>query len=308
MAIAQFENRWNFISRQVILLHTETNQYLTRKETNMEYYQYEKITADVTKITDLAGVAAFLVEGKEKAALLDTCSGVGDLKSVVERLTTLPLIVICTHGHVDHAGGTYDFEPVYLSNKDYELAKRHTTLEMRKGYFDTTLPPGTIPFEAYRPQRLDGYLNLVDGQIFDLGGITLEAIALPGHTPGMTSILIRELRTLLLGDGCNSFTFLFGEESSSVEQYRNNLQNFLRHEDKYDTVWFSHGHNKGPKTILKEGIELCDEILAGKTDNIPFNFMGETAYIAKAVKPGDFSRVDGKTFNIVFNPDKTLTK
>jgi glyoxylase-like metal-dependent hydrolase (beta-lactamase superfamily II) len=273
----------------------------------MNYYQWEKMAPNVTKITDFAGVSSFLVEGKVRAALLDTCNGVGNLRSLVESLTRLPLTVICTHGHVDHAGGTYDFDNVCLSEKDYELAKRHTTIKMRKDYFATMLPPGTIPDEDYRPQRLGDYQDLLDGQFFDLGGSTLEAIALPGHTPGMTCILIKELRAVLLGDACNSATFLFSEEASSVEQYKHNLEDFLCHEGKYDTVWFSHGHNKGPKSIVHEGIELCDGIMAGNTENLPFEFMGETACLAKAINP-DYSRVDGKTFNIVFNPNKVFAE
>lgn len=115
----------------------------------------------------------------------------------------------------------------------------------------------------------------------------LEAIAVPGHTLGMlgmTRVPVRELRALLLGDGCNAFTFLFSPEASNVQEYKSSLQNLLlKHGERFDTVWFSHGHNTGIKTIINECIELSDEIMAGKADNIPFNFMGKTAFIAKAI-------------------------
>jgi glyoxylase-like metal-dependent hydrolase (beta-lactamase superfamily II) len=155
------------------------------------------------------------------------------------------------------------------------------------------------------------YLDLVDGQVFDLGGVMLEAIAVPGHTLGMlgmTRVPVRELRALLLGDGCNAFTFLFSPEASNVQEYKSSLQNLLlKHGERFDTVWFSHGHNTGIKTIINECIELSDEIMAGKADNIPFNFMGKTAFIAKAINP-DFSRTNGKSGNIVFNPSNILGK
>lgn len=273
----------------------------------MEFFHNERVAANITKISDVSGVHAYLVEGSDKAALIDTCSGAGNLKQHVESLTQKPLVVICTHGHVDHAGGTFGFDTVYLSEKDAGLVQEHTTINFRKGYVDSTVPPDSISLEDFMPQYEGEYQNLSDGQIFALGDCTLEAIALPGHTQGMTCILFQENRTLLLGDACNIFTFLFSPEASSVEKYKSNLLGLLRHEDRYDGVWFSHGPHYGSKTIVNECVELCDDIMTGKTDNIPFNFMGQTAFIAKAMNP-DYSRVDGKFGNIVFNQEKVFEK
>ena len=275
----------------------------------MDYYQSQKICENVTKIGDITGVYAYLVEGSQRAVLIDTCSGFGDLKAYVEGLTNLPLTVICTHGHVDHAGGAYGFEDIYLSEKDNALFKEHTTLEFRREYALTSLDPQSFRVEDIVPQREEPFKNLVDGQTFDLGGITLEAIALPGHTRGMSCILFREIRTLLLGDGCNSMTFMFVPDATSIEEYQKNLSALLaKHEERYDAVWFSHGHNSGPKEIVYECIQLCDEIMADKSDKVPFEFMGMTAYLAKAIDEKTFSRIDGGTANIVFDPKKIFSK
>ena len=271
----------------------------------MEFYQCEKVAANVTKIGDLTGVYAYLIEGREKAALIDTCSGIGNLKETIQNLTQLPVIVICTHGHIDHAGGTYGFETVFLNEKDYELVRMHTSLEFRKGSLESGRNPHGISPEDLVPQREGDYQKLSDGQEFSLGGTTLRAIELPGHTQGMTCILIREMRVVILGDGCNPFTFLFLPESSSVERYRTALQVFLAHEDEYDTVWLSHGPYRVPKSIVNDNIELCGDIMAGKVDKIPFDFHGRTALIAKAMNP-DRSRVDGKVGNIVYNPERVF--
>jgi glyoxylase-like metal-dependent hydrolase (beta-lactamase superfamily II) len=45
-----------------------------------------------------------------------------------------------------------------------------------------------ISVEEYVPQRDGGYLDLIDGQVFDLGGVTLQAIAVPSHTQGMIGV------------------------------------------------------------------------------------------------------------------------
>ena len=50
-------------------------------------------------------------------------------------------------------------------------------------------------------------------------------------------------------------------------------------------------------------IEVCDEIMAQKTDDIPFEFKGQCNYIAKSIG-NNFKRLDGKEGNIIYNKDK----
>ena len=71
----------------------------------MGYFTSEKISDHVTRITNPSVVYSYLVEGDERAVLLDTGCGLGDLKAYVESLTDKPYEVVLTHGHVDHAGG-----------------------------------------------------------------------------------------------------------------------------------------------------------------------------------------------------------
>lgn len=49
--------------------------------------------------------AMFLLEGDEKALLIDTGTGVFDIPELVRQLTNKPVMVALTHGHIDHAGG-----------------------------------------------------------------------------------------------------------------------------------------------------------------------------------------------------------
>ena len=268
-----------------------------------KYFSHEEIHQHIIKITDSTGVYSYLVEGEHTAALLDTGTGFGNLQQYVSSITSLPVIVICTHGHMDHIGGVYGFEKVYLPEKDFSLAREHAQINLRKEYVDMMIHDSKVSQGDFVPAREKTFLPLQAGQLFDLGGITLEAIPLPGHTQGMTCILVQEMRILLLGDACNSSTFLFMPECTSVETYKNNLQAVLPYAQQFDSVLFSHGEYSGPKTILNEGIELCKEIMDGIYDNIPFEFMNQNAILAKAIKE-DRSRVDGKLFNIIFNPQK----
>jgi glyoxylase-like metal-dependent hydrolase (beta-lactamase superfamily II) len=145
------------------------------------------------------------------------------------------------------------------------------------------------------------------GDSFDLGGITLEIVNGTGHTKGSVCILIKEERTMLLGDACNTFTFMFSEESSTIEEYLEALNELKKMSHTFDRVYLSHGLGDAPKSILDEVIETCVDIMTGKVENQEFQFMGSTAYIAHEIEaPGQ--RSDGKLGNIVYNKEKVYKK
>lgn len=152
------------------------------------------------------------------------------------------------------------------------------------------------------------FLPLEDGMTFDLGGIHIEAYALPGHTPGSMVFLLCELRTLILGDACNNSTFLFDTDSSPLEVYRENL---LRVRDltagKYDHVYISHHEMETGTDIMDNVLDVIDDVMAGNGDDIPFEFMGQHAFIAKKCNKR-FQREDGVCGNIIYNKDNLYKK
>jgi len=70
-------------------------------------------------ISDHGSDNIYLVEGKDKALLIDTGLGVARLNAFVKTLTTKPLIVVNTHGHPDHAGGDFEFKSIYADPADF---------------------------------------------------------------------------------------------------------------------------------------------------------------------------------------------
>ncbi len=158
--------------------------------------------------------------------------------------------------------------------------------------------------EDYVPVSPMNFHDLKDGDSFDLGGVHVDAYALAGHTKGTMVFLIREERIMVLGDACNPATFLFDKNSLTVEEYRKGLQEFQqRHKGSYDKVFLCHQVMELGPELVDNVIEVCDDILAGKTDDQPFEFMGQVNWIAKAVKEG-FRRVDGKIGNIIYSKDR----
>lgn len=264
-----------------------------------KFFKAKKIYDNVTLITGLGGEQCYLIEGSEKALLIDGLSGAGSLKAFVRELTDLPVTLANTHGHVDHIGADFEYGEVYIDPADISLMYEHSDREMRLGFarsggrFEPRLDDVTVPC----PVRT---LPLKDGYVFDLGGVRLETFSVPGHTRGTVVFLDRAARVVYSGDACNRNTLLFGQEATSIEQYRESLLHFQGFEDAFDLLWGGHGGHAEEKSIIEEAIALCDEIMAGTDDAIEaVGFGNRPCWYAKA-KNERFERLDGGVANIAY--------
>lgn len=264
-------------------------------------FKTEKVTERIARIYAFATELMYLVEGTEKAVLIDTGSGIGSLKACVEQLTDKPVIVLVTHGHVDHAMGAAEFENVYMSHEDDYIYEKHGTDAFRRSCFSTVAPPFEAGEEDLIPtMKLSKIKNLTEGDRFDLGGISVEIYTCPGHTRGSVVMLIPEERLLITGDACNLFTFVYDDYSTTITEYEESLKALQEKvSGKYDNVLLSHGDGNGYPELIADVIRVCEDIKAGRTDDIPFEFLGTTGLVAKAV---DSSR--GERGNIVYNKDR----
>lgn len=248
----------------------------------MKTFRTEKVTDHITRIYAFATELMYLVEGTERAVLIDTGSGFGSLKNCVEQLTDKKITVLMTHGHVDHAMGAGEFEDLYLSIRDREVYNCHSTKDFRcrglagmshnSDISEQDMIP-SVPFEKFQ--------NIQEGDLFDLGGIHIEIYDLPGHTEGSVVMLIPEERYLLLGDACNPFLFLFDEFSTGLSTYEKNLRELQpKIAGKYEHVLMSHADGVGPLTIVEDVLKACEDIKAGNYEEGTFPFMGEEHYFA----------------------------
>ena len=270
------------------------------------FYTSEKVNERITAIRSLTGEIMYLIEGKDRAALIDTCLGVGHLRRFVETLTDKPLTVWLTHGHVDHAMGAPEFDRVSMNPADDGIYREMADLAVRKGYIAANGGGGDWQDGDFVPPFPFEYEALTDGTVLNLGGLHLEAISLPGHTPGTMAVLVEEEGILILGDACNTFTFLFDENALTVEAYRRNLaQAAIRLKGRYRRVFLCHHDIEAGAGILDNVIGICDDILAGRADDMPFDFMGGTYFLAKAIhSPADIRRLDGGEGNVIYNKEK----
>jgi len=205
-----------------------------------DFYSVSMLKHGVYRITSAENVFCELLIGSKRAMLIDTGYGFGDLQSVVKKLTgNKPLIIVNTHGHLDHACGNAQFdEYVYISEEDFELCRKHTSEKARRSAVkraeesgkageQACVLPDDFKSEAYISQRADTLLPLNDGVIFFLGGITVHAISTPGHTSGSISFLYEEENWLYVGDATNSCCWLFLRESCGRADYIASLDKLI---------------------------------------------------------------------------------
>jgi glyoxylase-like metal-dependent hydrolase (beta-lactamase superfamily II) len=183
----------------------------------------------------------------------------------------------------------------------------HGKEDFRKKMIGTMENYAELVKEYIPTADLNAIHDLKDGDNFDLDSVSVEMYACPGHTKGSLVMLIREEggeRFLLTGDACNSFTFLFQDYSLPLTVYEENLRKLNdRLLGKFNHVLASHGNGVLPPDIMDDVLAVCEDIKAGRTDDVPVEFFGDRGFIAKAAGPGGV-RVDGGHGNIVYNKNR----
>ncbi|WP_025692375.1 MBL fold metallo-hydrolase [Paenibacillus zanthoxyli] len=193
-------------------------------------------------------VLSYLVVGGDRALLIDTGTGMADLPREVRKLTSLPLIVVNTHGHPDHAGGNYQFPEVFAPVKDIGLmASSAMNIEVRRLYLDSIIEANPEmdrdSFEQWCSMDLPEtkLLPLEEGQCIELGDRRLEVIEIPGHSAGNVAFLDSKYKYLFAGDMIATSTILlFLPESTSVEQYILSLEKLLQRVGEFDRIYPGH--------------------------------------------------------------------
>ncbi|MBR4462948.1 MAG: SEL1-like repeat protein [Erysipelotrichaceae bacterium] len=244
----------------------------------------------------------YLIEGDEKALLIDTGSGFGSLKKTVSRITDKEVIVLISHGHVDHAMGAGEFADIYMNHADDYIYGIHCKDTFRQKAYQEN--PDLKNVEYIQSLPLCDFKPLNEGDVFFIGGEEIEVYALPGHTRGSLCFLLKNERILFTGDAANDATFLFEDYSSSINEYHEQLKLFAEKTDgKYDRIITSHHSGETRKDLIEGLIRICEDIKNGNTDDMALPFTDKGVF-AKAVKDFRMERTDGGIGNIVYSKDR----
>lgn len=200
-------------------------------------YIVEKIDGAGYRIEE-NGVRALLLEGTQRALLVDTGFGSGDLKALVGTLTALPVTLVNTHTDRDHIGCNALFPEAYMHPAEYD----------RYSAGDSPAPP--------RP--------LWEGDVLDLGGRRFEVVLIPGHTPGSIALLDGDHRVLVSGDSVQDGNiFLFGP-GRNLAAYVESLRKLDAMRHRFDAVYPSHGSFPLDSGVIPSLLAGAERLLAGE--------------------------------------------
>lgn len=146
-----------------------------------------------------------------------------------------------------------------MNPADIEVAKEH----MAFPEFVEACRENNLSMPPFKP--------IHDGDVIDLGGLTLDVIALPGHTPGGICLLLKEDRILFTGDSMNHHLWMQLEESSKIKDFLTNLDKIMYLTKKADYILG--GHAKG-----FEDISFMEKLRDGVVDLINTKGLGDKDY------------------------------
>ncbi len=136
--------------------------------------------------------------------------------------------------------------------------------------------------------------TIEDGHTFELGGRSLQAIQVPGHTKGSLCFLDRAHRLLLSGDAIlDGAIWLQLGESTPLGEFLAGLRRLQGYAGEFDQLLPAHGASPLPGSVLGDLIRGIEAILAGTVVGVE-----------EKTFAGDGLRCDFGSCGIVYRPDR----
>lgn len=201
-----------------------------------DWYDASRVGENCICITEAGKYGMYLLEGEDRALLIDTGVGIGDLGGFVESLTEKPITVLLTHTHWDHIGGASQFDDVRVSETELpedgvvridSLSSEFT--HRPREFADRWLAEGNAFPDEFDPETYSfdpaPATAVTPDTTIDLGGRAVEVRATPGHSPGHVVVLDRESETVYGGDIIHGGKGLYVQfEDSDINQYLESMK------------------------------------------------------------------------------------
>ena len=259
----------------------------------LNFYSHEKASERVYVVTEgYSMVHRFtigVIVGDKKVLVIDSGLGMsGDLRKYIETFvgTDRPMICACTHGAIDHAGAACLFDEAYLNNRDHHKLPSAFDRERRIRDLGAFSLFNDEVIEYGRKHMVDNtktvFKDIDEGDVFDLGGITVEPIRTPGHTMGHLAYYIRQDNIAFCGDAINVDTHIKKLDRMGILAYRDMLHRFLTITGEDVTIFAGHLNRPLKANVPKNLAIACEEVANDMTEGDP---PGETIFIEKAGNP-----------------------
>lgn len=209
----------------------------------MEILKVVPLRKNLWALNEISKTIMYVVNGQNYALLLDTGFGLSPLKSVVNRLCgNRPVIVVNTHGHMDHNSGNNQFDSVYVGRYDEPESHSATDKSHIREMFFQALIKENYDLSSWNAGPSKNVRTLKDGDVIDLGDYKFDVLETPGHSIGSITLLEKNQRWLFTGDLVLTWE-VWGQlkNSSTLRIYAESLERLAKLEKNVDVVFPAHG-------------------------------------------------------------------
>ena len=218
-------------------------------------------------------VISYLIVGTKQALLFDTGMGIGDIKSVVSRITSRPVVVLNSHTHNDHVGGNWQFSFVYGMDTSFTRANAKGSSEDAQAELAPDSICGSLPknFDAknYRTKPWHVSLFVHDGFKINLGGRTLEILSTPGHTPDAISLIDRANGLVFTGDTYYPAPIWLYRPETDMDAYVNSVKRLVALAPDVKLVLGAHNIPVAQPSVLPELLAAIQAVREGQGTEKP---------------------------------------
>lgn len=226
----------------------------------------------------MGDVWLYLIVGSQKAMLIDTGFGLGDLKGLCNQISGgKELVVVNTHPHLDHVFGNSQFDRVYCHEYAVPTLEKLNTPTMWDHLFDENGKPIWSEFDRQDliPYRQYEIIGVPDGYLFDLGdGQLVELIFTAGHSSGHCMFLDKKQRLLFAGDDAIAMRVgIHGGKPddpyahfATVTAYRDQMEKLAQRINEFDSVFPGHFTFDLDNFVILDLLAAANAIVANPDD------------------------------------------
>ena len=234
---------------------------------------------------------SLLVRGSEETVVIDPSLG------LIPRRAALPPVdrVVNSHCHEDHVAGNHLFPEVPWHLHEADLPGIRSLDDFMAIYgFDPRIDASfrKVVLQEFHFTPKPDALPYRDGDVFDLGGVTIRVVHTPGHTRGHCALHVEPDDVLYLGDiDLSSFGPYYGDAWSSLEDFEQSLAKVRGIEARHYATF----HHIGVLDEREAFLERLDRFAAviGRREERLLEFLAEPRTLNDVVahrfvyRPGD---------------------
>ncbi|MFA6756098.1 MAG: MBL fold metallo-hydrolase [Bacilli bacterium] len=224
---------------------------------NDKIHTIYQLNTNTYRIDEASIANCYLLLGENKALLIDSGLGVGDLYGTIRSITNLPITLVLTHNHCDHSGGRFAFKEYYFAREDNKLCYNFLSSKLAckillKSRKMTNLK---LSKRKYHPNKI----LIDDNYIFDLGNRKIKCLNYPGHTEGSIVLIDESNKYIFTGDNLCPWLWLQLPGCKDLSTWINSANEILKISKGYN-IFSGHGDGvilvKNVETLLDEAHEI----------------------------------------------------